>query len=150
MTDLTLTPENELERHIQDAHQGRMNEEAFMRYLWNAPVFMPVNASLSTEDVQDPDRATPLVMQAADGTNVVVLFSDAERVKPALGEMPGVSGGFEARFGWVVEKAGKGMGDKNYGVSLNPGWDLCLDFYADRLNEFAQMQGEENAAEGSS
>ena len=137
MNDLNLTPENELERNIQAAHAGQMDEDTFMRYLWNAPVFMPVNESISAADAQDADSATPLLMPAADGTRVVLLFSSAARAKPILAQMPGVNGGFEARFGWVVEKINQGMpDDAKYGVSLNPGWDLCLDFYADLLNGF--------------
>ena len=134
MMDLTLTPQNELEERIAAMRRGEVDQDTFMRHLMNALVFMPVNASLAMADAENPDSATPLVMPAEDGTRVVVIFSGAERAKPVLASMPGVHGGFEAPFHWVAEKMTKGAGGKNYGVTLNPGWDLCLDFYADLLN----------------
>ena len=129
MTDLVLTPQNDLEECIAAAFAGRMDENAFMNRLWTAEVFMPVNESLS--DGRDAQTAVPLSIQAEDGLKVLLLFSGADRAKPVLADMPGVSGGFQTQFGWVIRK----MGDGNFGVCLNLGWDLCMDFYADDLQK---------------
>lgn len=113
---------NELEKRLLALHEGELDEAGFIQGLLTAEVFMPIQDDKLVAGVQTSNRARPLVVEAEDGTPVLLLFTSPERAKPVVSEFEGFGGGLLTEFTWVLEKL-----EGNAGVSLNPGWELGYD-----------------------
>lgn len=125
---------NELEQQLQAAQEGRLTSDDLLHYLLNTQVFLPVqDEKPAALNVQRSQRAQPLVLNAEDGTPVLVLFSSPERAKEFVKDYPGYSGGLLTEFRWVLEKMGS-----DYGIALNPGTDIGFDMEPDTVNELAR------------
>lgn len=128
-------PKNDVEQQLLAVHEGRLEPEAFMQYLLGAQVFMPVKDDESKiKGFQRSNRALPLSLQSEDGTQVLILFTSPERAKAFVKDFPGYEGGLLTDFKWILERAGSG-----YGVALNPGWDVGIDFDPDMVHQLAAM-----------
>ena len=113
---------NELEQHLMAAQEGQMDDDAFMKYLMDTQVFMPVKDSIGIEGFTGSDKALPLTLKSEDGVEVLILFTSPERAKTFLDDYPGYDGGLLAEFRWVVERTGSGVG-----ISINPNWPVGMD-----------------------
>jgi hypothetical protein len=113
---------NELEQNLMAAQEGQMDDDAFMKYLMDTQVFMPVKDSIGIEGFTGSDKALPLTLKSEDGVEVLILFTSPERAKTFLDDYPGYDGGLLAEFRWVVERTGSGVG-----ISINPNWPVGMD-----------------------
>ena len=95
---------------------------------------MPVYEKHQIGGLQSNDKAQPLKLKTDDGDEVLVLFTSPERSKAFVKDFPGYGGGLVADFTWILEKLGIG-----YGISLNPGLEVGIDFQAEDVAQIAQM-----------
>ena len=118
-------PRNELERKLMATHEGRLAQDDFIKGLFDEQIFMPVlDDDTGIQGLQRSSKAKPLTIEEEGGTNVLILFTSPERAKPFVQHFPGYEkGGLLTEFSWVVERIGSGVG-----ISLNPGWDVGIDF----------------------
>ncbi len=130
-------PRNELEEQLQDAQEGRLAADVFIRQLMDAQVFLPVRDSVGIEGFQNSNRAEPLTVQAENGARALVVFTSPERAKGFVGDFPGYEGGLLAQFSWVLERVGGGCG-----VALNPGCEVGLDLPPEMVEQLAQARSE--------
>jgi len=113
---------NELEEKLLAAQEGRLSSEAFMDYLMDTQVFMPVKDSIGIEGFTSSDKAVPLTLKTEDEIEVLVLFTSPDRSKTFVQDFPGYDGGLLAEFKWVLERTGSGIG-----ISINPDWAVGMD-----------------------
>jgi len=131
-------PRNELEQKLQDAQDGRISSEELLEALMTTQVFMPIqDEKPAVLNIQRSSRAQPLVLNAEDGTPVLVLFSSPERAKPFTKDYPGFSGGLLTEFTWVLEKMGR-----DFGIALNPGSEIGFDMEPETVNELVDALGQ--------
>jgi len=133
MTD-AFAPQNELERQLIAAQEGQIPPEGFIETLIGSEIFMPVYEKHQIGGLQSSDKAQPLKLKTDDGDEVLVLFTSPERAKAFVKDFPGYGGGLVADFTWILEKLGIG-----YGISLNPGLGVGIDFQAEDVAQIAQM-----------
>lgn len=141
MTEQVFEPRNELEQKLLDAQEGRISGEQFMDELMGSQIFMPVRDSVGIQGFVGSSTARPLTVRSADGTEVLILFTSPERAKDFLRDFAGYEGGLLTEFKWVLEKMG--MGD--YGIALNPGWDVGIDMEPAMLKALLQEHTPGNA-----
>lgn len=127
-------PRNELEQRLAAAQAGQLSSDELLGFLLGAQVFLPV------QDEQDPvlniprsTKARPLVVQAEDGTPVLVVFSSPDRAKTFSRDFPGFGGGILVEFKWILENMGGG-----YAIALNPGSELGFDMEPEIVTQLAQ------------
>lgn len=122
---------NELEQKLVEAQAGRIGSDELLEFLMSTQVFMPVQDDKpAVLNIQRSARAQPLVLNAEDGTSVLVLFSSPERAKGFTRDYPGYGGGLLTDFTWVLEKMGR-----DYGIALNPGSEIGFDMEPETVNE---------------
>jgi len=122
---------NELEQKLLDAQDGRISSDELLEALMGSQVFMPIqDEKPAVLNVQRSSRAQPLVLNAEDGTPVLVLFSSPERAKGFTSDYPGYGGGLLTEFTWVLEKMGR-----DFGIALNPGSEIGFDMEPETVNE---------------
>jgi hypothetical protein len=124
---------NELEQNLMAAQEGQMAGDAFMKYLMETQVFMPVKDSIGIEGFTGSDKAVPLTLKSEDGVEVLILFTSPERAKSFLVDYPGYEGGLLAEFKWVVERTGSGVG-----VSINPNWPVGMDMEPEMVQQLKE------------
>jgi hypothetical protein len=134
-----FAPQNDLERQLLDAQEGRIPPEAFIQTLIGSEVFMPVYEKHQIGGFATDTKAKPLKLQAEDGSDVLVLFTNPERAKAFVRDHPGYGGGLVVEFSWILEKLGIG-----YGITLNPDQEVGMDFEAQDLAQIAAMGGKSN------
>jgi hypothetical protein len=125
-------PQNDLERQLMAAQEGTIPPESFIQTLLGSEVFMPVYEKQQIGGFAPGTKAQPLKIQTEDGEDVLVLFTSPDRAKSFVVDFPGYSGGLVAEFTWILEKLGIG-----YGISLNPGQDVGIDFQAQDVAQIA-------------
>lgn len=122
---------NELEVKLIDANDGRITSDDLLEALFASQVFMPMrDEKPALLNIQRSTSAQPLVLNAEDGTPVLVLFSSPERAKDFVKDYPGYGGGLLTEFTWVLEKMGR-----DYGIALNPGTEIGFDMEPETVNE---------------
>ncbi len=127
-------PRNELEERLAAAQAGQLTSEALLGFLLGAQVFLPVQDEVEPVlNIQRSTKAKPLVLEAEDGTPVLVVFSSPERAKPFTQQYPGFGGGILVEFRWILENLGRG-----FAVALNPGMALGFDMEAQTVDELAR------------
>ena len=124
---------NELEQNLMAAQEGQMAGDAFMKYLMDTQVFMPVKDSIAIEGFTGSDKAVPLTLKSEDGVEVLILFTSPERAKSFVQDYPGYDGGLLAEFRWVVERTGSGIG-----VSINPDWPVGMDMEPEMVQQLRE------------
>ncbi len=127
---------NELEEKLMATQEGRMNGEAFMDYLMDTQVFMPVKDSIGIEGFTGSDKAIPLTLKSEDDIEVLILFTSPERARDIVQAYPGYAGGLLAEFSWILERTGSGIG-----VSINPNWPVGMDLEPDMVQQLKVHQG---------
>ena len=139
--DIPTLPKNDLEYLLTELHNGSLDPETFAERLLNLQVFMPVkDEKHAIAGFQRSTQAEPLVLEADDGTAVLVLFSSPERAKDFMSEIPGYSGGLLTEFSWVLRRVGDDVG-----IALNPDMELGMDFDTDMIAMMLALLPEENA-----
>jgi hypothetical protein len=126
----TFEARNELEQNLIAAQEGQMAGDAFMKYLMDTQVFMPVRDSIGIEGFTGSDKAVPLTLKAEEGVEVLILFTSPERAKTFVQDYPGYEGGLLAEFRWVLERTGSGVG-----VSINPNWPVGMDMEPEMVQQ---------------
>ena len=129
-----FSPQNDLERQLVAAQEGRIPPESFIETLIGSEVFMPVYEQHQIGGLQTETKANPLKIQTDDGSDVLVLFTSPERAKSFVKDFPGYGGGLVADFTWILEKLGVG-----FGITLNPGAEIGIDFEARDVAQIASM-----------
>lgn len=130
----TFAAQNELERQLIEAQEGRIPPESFMTTLLGSEVFMPVYEKHRIGGLQTQQIAQPLKITTDEGADVLVLFTNPERAKDFVKDFPGYGGGLVAEFTWILEKLGVG-----YAITLNPGLAFGMDFEAQDVAQIAAM-----------
>lgn len=129
METTEFSPHNDLEQQLVEVHAGTLEVEDFVARLMNEQVFMPVkDEKHAIAGFQLSTQAEPLILEDEDGTKVVVVFTSPERAKPFLQYYPNFKGGLLTEFSWLLKKIGGG-----FPISLNPGWEIGLDFDAEMV-----------------
>jgi len=113
---------NELEEKLLAAQEGQLSSEAFIDYLMDTQVYMPVKDSIGIEGFTGSDKAVPLTLNTEEDLEVLVLFTSPDRSRAFVKDFPGYDGGLLAEFKWVLERTGSGVG-----ISMNPDWPVGLD-----------------------
>jgi hypothetical protein len=133
-------PHNDLEKLLADVTLGTVAAEDFVaRLLAGDQVFMPVkDEKHAIAGFQTSTKAQPLVIEDDEGTQILVLFTSPERAKPFADMFPDFKGGLLAEFSWVLRRIGGG-----FPISLNPGWDVGMDFDADTVAQLIAALPEE-------
>jgi hypothetical protein len=121
---------NELEKNLLAAQEGQMASEAFMDYLMDTQVFMPIKDSIGIEGFTSSTSAIPLTLKSEDNIEVLILFTSPERAKEFVQEFPGYEGGLLAEFSWVLERTGSGIG-----ISINPNWPVGMDLEPEMVQQ---------------
>jgi hypothetical protein len=127
-------PQNDLERQLIAAQEGRIDPEDFIATLLGSEVFMPIYERHQIGGLQTEKAAQPLKIETDNG-EVLVLFTNPERAKPFVRDFPGYGGGLVVEFSWILEKLGIG-----FAISLNPGETVGIDFEAQDLARMADLQ----------
>lgn len=127
-------PQNDLERQLIAAQEGRIDAEDFIATLLGAEVFMPIYERHQIGGLQTEKAAQPLKIETDNG-EVLVLFTNPERAKPFVRDFPGYGGGLVVEFSWILEKLGIG-----FAISLNPGETVGIDFETQDLARMAELQ----------
>jgi len=126
----TFDARNELEQKLLAAQEGQLSSEAFMEYLMDTQIFMPVKDSIGIEGFTGSDKAVPLTLKSEDGIEVLILFTSPERAKDFVCDFPGYEGGLLAEFSWVLDRTGSGIG-----ISINPNWPVGMDLEPDMVQQ---------------
>ena len=126
----TFEARNEVEEKLLAAQEGQISSEAFMEYLMDNQVFMPVKDSIGIEGFTSSDKAIPLTLKTEDNIEVLILFTSPDRSKEFVQEFPGYDGGLLAEFKWVLERTGN-----NIGISINPNWPVGMDLEPDMVQQ---------------
>lgn len=121
---------NELEEKLVAAQEGRLASEAFMDYLMDTQVFMPVKDSIGIGGFTGSDKAIPLTLKTEDDIEVLILFTSPERAKDFVVDYPGYDGGLLAEFSWILERTGSGIG-----ISINPDWPVGIDLEPEMVQQ---------------
>ena len=129
-----FVPQNDLERQLIAAQEGQIPAEDFIATLLGAEVFMPIYERHQIGGLQTEAIARPLKIETDNG-EVLVLFTSPERAKGFVQDFPGYGGGLVVEFTWILEKLGIG-----FGISLNPGEIVGIDFEAQDLERMTQMR----------
>lgn len=134
-----FTPQNDLERQLLAAQEGRIPPEDFIATLVGSEVFMPIYEKHQIGGFATDNKAKPLKLQGEDGSDVLVLFTNPERAKGFVSNYPGYGGGLVVDFTWILEKLGIG-----FGITLNPDQEVGIDFQAHDLAQIAAMGDKAN------
>lgn len=133
-------PHNDLEKLLADVTLGTVAPEDFVaRLLAGDQVFMPIkDEKHAIAGFQASTKAQPLVIEDDEGTQILVLFTSPERAKPFAEMFPDFKGGLLVEFFWVLRRIGGG-----FPISLNPGWDVGMDFDAETVAQLIASLPEE-------
>lgn len=116
------------------AQEGEIPPEPFIETLVGSEVFMPIYEKHQIGGLQTQQGAQPLKLQGGDEGDALVFFTSPERAKGFVRDYTGCGGGLVVDFTWILEKLGIG-----FGISLNPGLPVGIDFEAQDLAQIAGM-----------
>lgn len=131
----TFTAHNDLEHMLVAAQKGEIDSNDLMQELLQSQLFMPVEDE--PDRIQGFQRATsanPLVLQAEDGINVMILFTSPERARGFLVDYPEYRGGLLTEFTWILERIGSGIA-----LSVNPGLEYGIDLDTDTVEQLIHL-----------
>ena len=127
---------NELEEKLMATLEGQIDSEAFMEYLMDTQVFMPVKDAIGIEGFTSSDKAVPLTLKSEDDIEVLILFTSPERARDFVQAYPGYTGGLLAEFSWILDRTGSGIG-----ISINPNWPVGIDLEPGLVQQLKANQG---------
>ncbi|MBZ0069700.1 MAG: SseB family protein [Thiobacillus sp.] len=124
---MKFIPHNTLEEQLAAVHAGTHDPETFVLQLLDQQVFMPVRDEKNPiKGFQRSTQAEPLIIEDENGERVLLVFTSPERAKPFVEHYPEYAGGILTELSWLLRRIGGGVP-----ISLNPGWDIGMDFDAD-------------------
>lgn len=124
---MDFIPHNALEEKLAAVHAGTLDPETFVLQLIDQQLFMPVrDEKNSIQGFQRSTQAEPLIIEDEEGERVLVVFTSPERAKPFVEHYPEFAGGILTELSWLLRRIGGGVP-----ISLNPGWEIGMDFDAD-------------------
>lgn len=139
---MNFVPHNALEEQLVAVHAGKLDPESFARSLADQQLFMPVRDEKDQiQGFQRTTQAEPLIIEDDDGERVLVVFTSPERAKPIVEHFPDFSGGILTEFSWLLRRIGGGVP-----ISINPGWDIGMDFDAEMIGQLILQLPPENPA----
>lgn len=139
---MNFVPHNALEEQLVAVHAGELDPESFARSLADQQLFMPVRDEKDQiQGFQRTTQAEPLIIEDDDGERVLVVFTSPERAKPIVEHFPDFSGGILTEFSWLLRRIGGGVP-----ISINPGWDIGMDFDAEMIGQLILQLPPENPA----
>lgn len=139
---MNFVPHNALEEQLAAVHAGTLDAENFVLQLPTQQVFMPVRDEKNPiQGFQRSTQAEPLIIEDDDGERVLVVFTSPERAKPIVEHFPDFSGGILTEFSWLLRRIGGGVP-----ISINPGWDIGMDFDAEMIGQLILQLPPENPA----
>lgn len=128
---MNFVPHNALEEQLVAVHAGELDPESFVLSLVDQQLFMPVRDEKNQiQGFQRTTQAEPLIIEDDQGERVLVVFTSPERAKPLVEHFPDFSGGILTEFSWLLRRIGGGVP-----ISINPGWDIGMDFDADMIGQ---------------
>jgi hypothetical protein len=127
---------NELEEKLMATQEGQMNGEAFMEYLMDTQIFMPVKDAIGIEGFTSSDKAIPLTLKSEDDIEVLILFTSPERARDFVQAYPAYAGGLLAEFSWILARTGSGIG-----ISINPNWPVGMDLEPGMVQQLKANEG---------
>lgn len=129
MNDSNFAAQNELEKTLLTLLEGGMEGEAFLQYLMETQVFMPIlDETHAIKDFQRTTKAQPLLVVDEDNNQVLILFTSPGRSKEFMRDFPGYGGGLLTEFSWVLRKM-----DTPMNIALNPGLEAGFDMDAETV-----------------
>ena len=129
-------PNNDLERRLLDAQEGRIPPRELIEALLSSEVFMPVYEKQQIGGFAASKEAQPLTLKDEEsGEEILVLFTSPDRAKAFVRDYRGYGGGLVAEFTWVLEKLGVG-----YGITLNPGQEVGIELGAEALQQLTASE----------
>jgi hypothetical protein len=136
---MDFIPHNPVEERLQAVLAGTLDAEDFVMQLLGDQLFMPVRDEKDAiAGFQRSTLADPLVIESEDGERVLVLFTSPERAKPMAEHFPDFKGGLLTEFSWLLRRL-----DGGFPITLNPGWDVGMDFDAEMVAQLiAQLPPE--------
>lgn len=136
MQEEVFEPKNKLEEMLIAAMGGELSSEDFMRAMMAEQVFIPVRDEPDSgiKGFQRTTKATPLVIQDEDGLNILVMFTNPERARGFLDEVPGFSGGLLVEFSWILERV-----DAGFAITVNPGLDAGIDIEPEIVTQMLEL-----------
>lgn len=124
---MKFIPHNSLEEQLAAVHAGTHDPETFVIQLLDQQLFMPVRDEKNAiQGFQRSTKAEPLIIEDENGERVLVVFTSPERAKPFVEHYPEFAGGILTELSWLLRRIGGGVP-----ISLNPGWEIGMDFDAD-------------------
>jgi hypothetical protein len=124
---MKFIPHNTLEEQLAAVHAGTHDPETFVIQLLDQQVFMPVRDEKNPiKGFQRSTQAEPLIIEDENGERVLLVFTSPERAKPFVEHYPEYAGGILTELSWLLRRIGGGVP-----ISLNPGWEIGMDFDAD-------------------
>lgn len=139
---MNFVPHNALEEQLVAVHAGELDPESFVLSLVDQQLFMPVRDEKNQiQGFQRTTQAEPLIIEDDEGERVLVVFTSPERAKPLVEHFPDFSGGILTEFSWLLRRIGGGVP-----ISINPGWDIGMDFDADMIGQLILQLPPENPA----
>ncbi len=124
---MKFIPHNTLEEQLAAVHAGTHDPETFVIQLLDQQLFMPVRDEKNPiQGFQRSTKAEPLIIEDEDGERILVVFTSPERAKPFVEHYPEFAGGILTELSWILRRIGGGVP-----ISLNPGWEIGMDFDAD-------------------
>ncbi len=124
---MKFIPHNVLEEQLAAVHAGTHDPETFVLHLLDQQVFMPVRDEKNPiKGFQRSTQAEPLIIEDENGERVLLVFTSPERAKPFVEHYPEYAGGILTELSWLLRRIGGGVP-----ISLNPGWEIGMDFDAD-------------------
>lgn len=128
---MNFIPHNALEEQLAAVHAGTLDAESFALQLVDQQLFIPVrDEKHPIQGFQRTTQAEPLIVEDENGERVLLVFTSPERAKPMVEHYPDFSGGILTEFSWLLRRIGGGVP-----ISLNPGWDIGMDFDADMIGQ---------------
>lgn len=139
---MNFVPHNALEEQLVAVHAGELDPESFVLSLVDQQLFMPVRDEKNQiQGFQRTTQAEPLIIEDDEGERVLVVFTSPERAKPLVEHFPDFSGGILTEFSWLLRRIGGGVP-----ISINPGWDIGMDFDAEMIGQLILQLPPENPA----
>ncbi|MHB1353862.1 MAG: SseB family protein [Thiobacillus sp.] len=139
---MKFVPHNALEEQLVAVHAGELDPESFALSLADQQLFIPVRDEKDRiQGFQRTTQAEPLIIEDDDGERVLVVFTSPERAKPIVEHFPDFSGGILTEFSWLLRRIGGGVP-----ISINPGWDIGMDFDAEMIGQLILQLPPENPA----
>lgn len=130
---LTGGPFNDLERILEQAHQGVVPVEAFLNALVKERVYMLIDKEIPAGGKWD-NSIRPMVLTNLEGAPLFALFTAPERAEVWPERFEEFQYQVQIDFLWLLERMAPSAG-----LVVNPGWQLGMELSAQGLTTLRQQ-----------